>query len=114
VPPPSASPEPWVSAPPAPIRQQVPTDSGLSPTGSSLWETGADGGPSVLARPFPPKPYKGQRRPPCKPRVEVELMGACWVPHKLTAPCPEDLYEHKGECFTASMASPPLPRSIGQ
>jgi len=109
-----ASPESLTRTVPAPISQEVPTDSWLSPTGSSLWETEADGGPSVIARPFPQKPYKGQRRPPCKPRVEVELIGACWVPHKLTAPCPEDLYEYKGECFTASMASPPLPRSIGQ
>ncbi|MCY1074114.1 hypothetical protein [Archangium lansingense] len=111
---PPSDPEPWVSALPAPMRQEVPTDTELSPTGSSLSATAEDGGPPVLARPFPRKPYKGQRLPPCKPRVEVEIMGACWVPHKLTAPCPEDLYEYNGECFTASMASPPLPRSLGQ
>jgi hypothetical protein len=112
--PPSASSEPWASAPPAPIRQEVPTDTEPFPTSGSIWGTEQDGGQPVLARPLPQKPYKGQRRPPCKPRVEVELIGACWVPHELKAPCPEDLYEHQGKCFTASMAPPPLPRSLEQ
>ncbi len=112
--PPPLSTEPWVSTPPVPIRPEVPTDTEPFPTSGSIWNTEQDGGHPVLARPLPQKPYKGQRRPPCKPRIEVELIGACWVPHKLKAPCPEDLYEYQGECFTASMASPPLPRSLGQ
>ncbi|HYO73195.1 MAG TPA: hypothetical protein VEU33_44740 [Archangium sp.] len=112
--PPPVSAEPWVSAPPAGIRQEVPTDTEPFPTSGSIWDTEQDGGIPVPARPLPQKPYKGQRRPPCKPRIEVELIGACWVPHKLKAPCPEDLYEYQGECFTASMASPPQPRALGQ
>ncbi|MFY0563823.1 hypothetical protein ACN28E_08250 [Archangium lansingense] len=112
--PPPVSAEPWVSAPPASIRQEVSTNTEPFPTSGSIWDTEQDGGVPVLARPLPQKPYKGQRRPPCKPRVEVELIGACWVPHELKAPCPEDLYEYQGRCFTASMASPPLPRSLGQ
>ncbi|MFE8603671.1 hypothetical protein [Archangium violaceum] len=110
--PPPDSTEPWASIPSASIPQEVPTDTEPFPTSGSIWNTEQDGG--VLARPLPQKPYKGQRRPPCKPRIEVELIGACWVPHKLKAPCPEDLYEYQGECFTASMASPPLPRSLEQ
>ncbi len=82
-------------------------------TGHSFMGT-ADGGPPTLAHPFPSKPYKGQKRPPCTPRVEVEIMGACWVPHKLKAPCPEELYEYKGECYTTSMLPPPSPQSLGQ
>jgi hypothetical protein len=109
---PPVSAEPWRSAPHASLRQEVPTDTEAFPTSGSIWDTEQDGGIPVLARPLPQKPYKGQRRPPCKPRIEVELIGACWVPHKLRAPCPEDLYEYQGECFTASMASPPQPRSL--
>jgi hypothetical protein len=71
-----------------------------------------DGG--LLAHPLPSKPYKGQKRPPCKPRVEEEINGGCWVPHKLTAPCPEDLYEYRGQCYTASAQPAPVPRSIGE
>jgi len=112
--PPPVSPESLAGTVSAPISQEVPTNTELFPTGSSLWELEADGGPSVLARPFPSKPYKGQRRPPCKPRVEVEIMGACWVPHMLTSPCPEDLYEHQGRCYTASMQPPAPPQSLGQ
>jgi hypothetical protein len=112
--PPPASPAPWVNGPPAPMSQGVPTNTEPFPTSGSIWDSEQDGGTPVLARPLPQKPYKGQRRPPCKPRIEVELIGACWVPHELKAPCPEDLYEYQGRCFTASMASPPLPRSLGQ
>jgi hypothetical protein len=104
---------PWARAEPAPMNEEVPTDTGVSPTGSLFWED-LDGGAAAIARPFPSKPYKGQRRPPCAPRIEVEIMGACWVPHKLTAPCPEELYEYKGECYTASMRSQSPPQSLGQ
>lgn len=69
-----------------------------------------DGG--LVAHPLPSKPYKGQKRPPCKPRVEEEINGGCWVPHKLTAPCPEDLYEYRGQCYTASAQPAPVPRSV--
>jgi hypothetical protein len=111
--PPPVSPELLAGTVPAPISQEVPANGELFPTSGSLWGTEQNGGSPVLARPLPKKPYKGQRRPPCKPRVEAEMIGACWVPHMLTAPCPEDLYEHQGRCYTASMASPPEPRSLG-
>lgn len=91
----------------------VSTDTALPVTGNSLIY-GLDGGTESIAHPFPPQPYKGQKRPPCNPRVEVEIMGACWVPHELKAPCPEELYEYKGRCFTTSMAPPSTPRSLGQ
>jgi len=104
---------PWASAAPTPLSHAVPTDTTLPLTGHSLREV-ADGGAAVLAHPFPSKPYKGQKRPPCTPRSEVEIMGACWVPHKLKAPCPEDLYEYKGECYTTAMLPPKEPQSLGQ
>jgi hypothetical protein len=111
---PPSSPEPLAGVVPTPVSDEVPTDTGIPPTGISFWGNAEDGGPSVLAHPFPRKPYKGQRRPPCKPRIEVEIMGGCWIPHELKAPCPEDLYEYQGKCYTVSMLPPQLPQSIEQ
>jgi hypothetical protein len=110
---PPIGPDPVVRVEPAPMSQEVPTDIEIPLTGNSLWDS-ADGGPSAISHPFPRKPYKGQRRPPCKPRIEVEIMGACWVPHELKAPCPEELYEYQGKCYTTSMLPPPQPQSIEQ
>jgi hypothetical protein len=110
--PPPSAPEPRVSIAPAPIHHEVTVDTEVPPTGNGLLLEAADGGTPALAHPFPRKPYKGQRRPPCKPRVEVEIMGACWIPHELKAPCPEDLYEYQGKCFTTSMQPPPTPQSV--
>ncbi|HEX5752233.1 MAG TPA: hypothetical protein VFZ09_38830 [Archangium sp.] len=111
--PPPDSADPLVRAAPAPMGQEVPTDTVLPLTGHSL-RSATDGGPSPIAHPFPRKPYKGQKRPPCTPRIEVEIMGACWVPHDLKAPCPEELYEYQGKCYMAAMLPPPEPRSIEQ
>jgi hypothetical protein len=96
---------------PALPSHEVPTDT-VEPSAEFSHLDLKDGGP--LARPMPSKPYKGQRRPPCKPRSEEEINGGCWVPHELKAPCPEDLYEYRGKCYTASAQPAPLPRSIGQ
>jgi hypothetical protein len=68
----------------------------------------------VLARPLPKEPFKGQKRPPCTRYAEVELVGACWAPHKLKAPCPETLFEHQGECYLPSFSAKPPPSSLGQ
>ena len=70
--------------------------------------------PFLLARPLPKAPYKGQKRPPCTPLVEVELIGACWSAHKLKAPCPDSLHEHQGECYLPSFSAKPPPSSLGQ
>jgi hypothetical protein len=112
--PPPEGPAPWASATPTLRSYEVPADTVIPLTGHSMLLSAADGGLPVLAHPFPSKPYPGQKRPPCKPRVEVEIMGACWVPHKLKAPCPEDLYEYKGECYTTSMLPPKQPQSLEQ
>jgi len=112
--PPPSAPEPGVSVAPAPIRHEVTVDTEVPPTGNGRLLEAPDGGVPALAHPFPRKPYKGQRRPPCKPRVEVEIMGACWIPHELKAPCPEDLYEYQGKCYTTSMQPPATPQSVGE
>lgn len=70
---------------------------------------------AIRARPTSAKePFKGQKRPPCTRYAEVELVGACWAPHKLKAPCPETLFEHQGECYLPSFSAKPPPSSLGQ
>ncbi|PTL75473.1 hypothetical protein DAT35_54400 [Vitiosangium sp. GDMCC 1.1324] len=67
---------------PTPQSHEVPTDTWGPLTELSLLSA-TDGGLPVLSRLLPSKPYHGQKRPPCKPRVEVEINGGCWVPHML-------------------------------
>ena len=111
--PPPVGPEALASAEHAPMSPEVPADTWGPLTEMSFLRT-TDGGLLALSRPLPSKPYPGQKRPPCKARVEVELNGGCWVPHKEKAPCPEDLFESKGECYTVSGQPPPLPQSLGE
>jgi hypothetical protein len=81
------------------------------PTHGGLVDT-ADAGTSVLARPLPKEPFKGQKRPPCTRYAEVELVGACWLPHELKAPCPDVLYEHQGKCYSPAYSAKPPPQSV--
>lgn len=81
------------------------------PTHGGLVDT-ADAGTSVLARPLPREPFKGQKRPPCTRYAEVELVGACWLPHELKAPCPDVLYEHQGKCYSPAYSAKPPPQSV--
>ncbi|OJH38873.1 hypothetical protein [Cystobacter ferrugineus] len=108
-------PEPLASAPPAPGSHEDPAagENPDTPTHGGLVDT-ADAGQSVLARPLPREPFKGQKRPPCTRYAEVELVGACWLPHKLKAPCPDVLYEHQGECYSPAFSAKPPPSSLGQ
>lgn len=109
--PPPANPDAMASVGPAPRSDEVPTDTSMTPTGNATVDLG-DGGIPALAHSLPRKPYKGQKRPPCTPRVEVEINGGCWVPHQLKAPCPEEIYEYQGQCYTISMQPQPLPQSV--
>jgi hypothetical protein len=111
---PPSAPEPWVSTPPVPMSHEEPpaNDNPDTPTQGGLVDT-ADAGQSVLARPLPKAPFKGQKRPPCNRHVETELVGACWLPHKLKAPCPDELYENQGECYSPAFSAKPPPSSLG-
>jgi hypothetical protein len=102
------------SAPPAPMSHEEPTaaEEPISSIDRLLADTTPDE-PLVLARPLPKEPYKGQKRPPCTRYTEVELVGACWMPHKLKAPCPESLHEHQGECYVPAFSAKPPPQSLG-
>jgi hypothetical protein len=103
------------SAPPVSLSYEVPMAAETSEPDFNAWLADtADAGQSVLARPLPNEPLKGQKRPPCTRYVEVELVGACWAPHKLKAPCPETLFEHQGECYLPSFSAKPPPSSLEQ
>lgn len=94
--------------------EELPTDTEMPFEGISLTDTRDGGSVEFIARPLPNKPYKGQKRPPCTPRIEVEIMGGCWVPHELKAPCPEALHEYQGKCYTIAVSAQPPPQAIGQ
>ena len=95
--------------PVAPIAAEMPDAS----TSSSLADTLTQG-ETVLARPLPRAPFKGQKRPPCTRYAEVELIGACWTPHELKAPCPDVLYEHQGKCYVPTFSAKPPPQALEQ
>jgi hypothetical protein len=101
-------------SPPAPGSDEVPT---ATEKPSSFRAYLADTAPQeqfVFAWPLPREPFKGQKRPPCNRRSEVELVGGCWAPHKLKAPCPEDLFEYQGECYIPAFSAKPPPQSLGR
>ena len=52
-----------------------------------------------VARPMPEKPLPGQRQPPCTPRTEIALRGACWRELAVKPPCGNDTYEWEGKCY---------------
>jgi hypothetical protein len=89
-------------------------DAGEPYSFSSALDDAPDAGESMLARPLPSEPFKGQKRPPCRKYAEVELVGACWVPHELKAPCLDELFEHKGKCYVPVFSAKPPPQSVGE
>jgi hypothetical protein len=70
---------------------------------------GADAG--AIARPIRKERIPGQKAPPCKPRTQVEVLGACWVRTDVRPPC-DELYEHNGRCYAPVMEAPPPPVGI--
>ncbi|MFE8604604.1 hypothetical protein [Archangium violaceum] len=106
-----------VSQPPSglqsPLSHEEPTVGETSDFDAWLSDTTPSGQP-VLARPLPKEPLKGQKRPPCTRYTEVELVGACWAPHELRAPCPDTLFEYQGKCYLPSFSAKPPPSSLGQ
>lgn len=59
---------------------------------------------------IPATPPDGAKTPPCTPRTEVRINGACWVPHAEQPPCPSGTYEHGGKCYV-KVAEVPKPRN---
>jgi hypothetical protein len=104
---------PVPSARPTPVSHGGPMATGTSDFDAWLADTTSQE-QTVFARPLPKEPLKGQKRPPCTRYTEVELVGACWAPHKLKAPCPDTLFEYQGECYLPSFSAKPPPSSLGQ
>jgi hypothetical protein len=71
--------------------------------------------PSILSlgRPLPPKPFPGQRRPPCEPRVEREIIGACWIGPlgDEKPPCGNKMFDNEDRCYLASFNEARQPTS---
>jgi len=108
--PPPVEPESVASAASAPLRYDVAAE----PEHINPWLGNATPpGQPVFARPLPLQPFKWQKRPPCTRFVEVELIGACWGPHALTAPCPDQLFEHQGKCYVPIIIAQSPPQSFG-
>ncbi|MFL5353990.1 hypothetical protein [Archangium sp.] len=113
-PPPSDS-EPLADVPPVLMSDNAQEAAGTpDPFSSGALVDTADAGESVIARPLPREPFKGQKRPPCNRYAEVELIGACWTPHELKAPCPDVLYEYQGKCYVPNFSAKPPPQSVDQ
>ncbi|WP_375766841.1 hypothetical protein NR798_34865 [Archangium gephyra] len=111
---PSGGPESLAGVAAAPVSHAEPMDGGMPTPFKSGWLTDTMPEGKSFADPLPREPFKGQKRPPCNRRIEVEINGACWGPHKLKAPCPEELYEYKGECYVPLFSARPPPQSLGQ
>lgn len=57
-------------------------------------------------------PLPGQKKPPCEPRLEREVAGACWVPHLERPPCPAGYLEGAGMCLAPVRAAKRQPTSV--
>jgi serine/threonine protein kinase len=67
-----------------------------------------------ISREMPKEPLDGQRKPPCTPRREEAINGACWVRiGDMQAPCGDD-YEWEGRCYMPSLTAPRQPTSDGE
>jgi hypothetical protein len=71
--------------------------------------------PSVvsLGRAMPSKPFPGQRRPPCEPRVEREIIGACWIGPlgNEKPPCGNKMFDYEDRCYLVSFDESRQPTS---
>lgn len=59
-------------------------------------------------------PLPGQKRPPCEPRAEREVSGACWEPHLERPPCPPGYFEGEGMCLKPVLAAKRPATSLGE
>ena|GEM_PF-297871 len=112
---PTDGPDLLAEATPVPTSHEEPMDTALSePFLSALEDPTSQEGQPMLARPLPREPFKGQKRPPCTRYAEIELVGACWMPHEMKAPCPNVLFEHQGKCYAPVFRAQAPPQSIEQ
>jgi serine/threonine protein kinase len=97
------------------VAEEQPTglaDAGVEESlASAVVTSSAEANPDWISRELPKKPLPGQRKPPCTPRKERAINGACWVPiGVMEAPCGDD-FEWEGRCYMISYATPRQPTS---
>jgi hypothetical protein len=78
-------------------------DSTVSPLIATPVPEPQSGKVPTLARPLPEKPFPGQRQPPCTPRVEAVLRGACWVVLETKPPCGNNAFDWEGKCYLPAL-----------
>jgi serine/threonine protein kinase len=66
---------------------------------------------NALGRPVPKEPFPGQRKPPCNPKVERVINGACWAGGIEKPPCGPGAYDYEERCYMPSFNPPRLPTS---
>jgi serine/threonine protein kinase len=86
-------------------------DNAMSPASSTPAPEPQGNSVAKLARPLPEKPFPGQLQPPCTPRIETVLRGACWVEISAKPPCGNTAYEWEGKCYFPSMPQGRQPTS---
>ncbi|HYI02176.1 serine/threonine protein kinase [Hyalangium sp.] len=111
---PAPEPAPWLATPEE--LAQFATDGGVAEEALSAVQD-APGAvlPAILSlgRPMPSKPFPNQRRPPCEPRVEKEIVGGCWIGplEGERPPCGERMFDWENRCYLVSYDQAPLPTS---
>ncbi|WP_224241382.1 serine/threonine protein kinase [Hyalangium gracile] len=66
---------------------------------------------TILAARFPKTPFPGQKKAPCIPRFEREVLGVCWSILEGKPPCDSAGYEYEGKCLRAVIEGPRQPTS---
>lgn len=88
-------------------------DGGVVTEVSVSWATdAAEPDASVVAKTRAAKAQPGQKKPPCTPKVQMELDGVCWVVTIATPPCPDDTAEGAGRCLVPVAPAPRTPTSL--
>lgn len=84
--------------------ERLVSDSEVSRVGAS---------PSVLALPMLKNPLPDQRKPPCEPKTQKAINGACWWGPIGTAkpPCGKAAYDHAEGCYLPVIESARSPTS---
>ncbi|WNG26921.1 protein kinase [Cystobacter fuscus] len=77
------------------------------------WATDVRVGPESARYEQAPLPVRNQKMAPCTAKLEVELSGACWFPHRQRPPdCPPQTVAYRGECLLPVQNSRPVPTSV--
>jgi serine/threonine protein kinase len=111
---PDPEPAPWLATPEE--LAQFATDGGVAEEAlSAVQDASGTVLPAILSlgRSMPSKPFPNQRRPPCEPRVEKEIVGGCWIGPlgDERPPCGEKMFDWENRCYLVSYNPAPQPTS---